>query len=202
MARCSATTRSGKHCTRAARARGLCTQHGTAPAVQSVHLKKGANKPRAGSAAAAAVETAENKEKFLAGFGQIATVTGACEHAGIGRQTHYNWLEDDADYAAAFGHAKEEANDRLEGEARRRAVAGTEEPVFYQGEEISKIRRYSDTLLIFLLKGAKPETYRERHEVTGAGGGPIQHSTVDLAALSVETLKRIKKEIAAARAAK
>ena len=28
------------------------------------------------------------------------------------------------------------------------------------------VREFSDTLLIFLLKGAMPEKYRERHEIT------------------------------------
>lgn len=37
---------------------------------------------------------------------------------------------------------------------------------------------YSDTLLIFQLKGAKPEKYRERIEHSGPDGGPIQIQAV------------------------
>ena len=51
-------------------------------------------------------------------------------------------------------------------------------PVYYQGKEVGQIRKFSDTLLIFLLKGARPETYRERHEHTGKHGGPIQYEDV------------------------
>jgi hypothetical protein len=72
----------------------------------------------------------------------------------------------------------------------RRAHIGVEEPLVYQGEftyerdakgrrKLKKplfIRKYSDALMMFLLKGFKPEKYRERGsvELTGAGGGPIE----------------------------
>jgi hypothetical protein len=39
--------------------------------------------------------------------------------------------------------------------------------VFYQGIQTATVRKYSDTLLIFLLKGRKPERYRERVEHSG-----------------------------------
>ena len=57
---------------------------------------------------------------------------------------------------------------------RRRAVEGVEEPVgWYKGEAGGVVRKYSDTLLIFLLKGRKPEMYRERYEHSGPGGRPV-----------------------------
>ncbi len=201
MAFCRAKTKSGRQCTRVAIKNRLCTQHDAIRASHSSHQKKG-RKPRAGSAAAKALKTAETKTKFLAGFGQIATVTGAAEHAKVSRRVHYLWLEDDADYAAAFTQAQLEANDRLESEARRRAVAGVNEPVYYQGEVVGTVKKHSDTLLIFLLKGAMPDKYRDRHELTGAGGGPIETSSIDLEALSIDTLRRIKKEMAAAKRAR
>ncbi len=36
------------------------------------------------------------------------------------------------------------------------------EPVFYKGKAIAAVRKFSDTLLIFMLKGAKPEKYRDK----------------------------------------
>ena len=52
---------------------------------------------------------------------------------------------------------------------------GVEEPVYHQGVCIDTIHKYSDTLLIFLLKGHAPAKYRENHRVehTGDGGGPL-----------------------------
>ncbi len=84
-------------------------------------------------------------------------------------------MQEDPEYAAAFTEAQEEAADRLEEEARRRAVEGVDEPVFYKGKKCGAIRRYSDSLLIFLLKGVRPEKFKERSstELSGPQGGDI-----------------------------
>ncbi len=127
-------------------------------------------------AKAKANTTELRKKAMLEAFAECGNVTLACEIANIGRTTHYEWLKEDEKYAKAFDNAMEQAADRLEQEARRRAVEGTTKPVFYKGEECGYIREYSDTLLIFLLKGARPEKYKERvhQEQTGPGGGPIE----------------------------
>lgn len=57
--------------------------------------------------------------------------------------------------------SEEDAIELLEGEARRRAYEGTVKPVYYKGEQCGKIREYSDTLMMFILKAKKPE-YRDR----------------------------------------
>ena len=66
-------------------------------------------------------------------------------------------------------HAREGAADTLEAEARRRAIEGVEEPVFHKGEQVGTLRKYSDVLLIFLLKGARPERYRDNYQRAGTG---------------------------------
>lgn len=123
-----------------------------------------------------AAQTAQLKKRVLEAYAECGTVTYAARTAGVGRRTIYDWLEHDPDFARDFDEAGEEAVDSLEKEARRRALDGVVEPVgFHQGVAGEYVRRYSDTLLIFLLKGARPEKYKDRHEHTGAGGGPIQH---------------------------
>lgn len=93
-------------------------------------------------------------------------VTRACEAVGIGRRSVYEWRDDDAEFAAAWNEALEAGTEELEEEARRRALRGTEEPVFYKGEPCGAIRKYSDTLAIFLLKANKPEKYRENINIS------------------------------------
>lgn len=90
--------------------------------------------------------------------------------------TAYNWRSENQEFAAQWESAKEAGVDALEDEARRRAFEGTGKPVFHQGIECGTIQEYSDTLTIFLLKGARPEKYRERvsTELTGKDGGPVQ----------------------------
>ncbi|HWQ42812.1 MAG TPA: helix-turn-helix domain-containing protein [Desulfosporosinus sp.] len=102
------------------------------------------------------------KRAFLAAYAECGTITRAAEIAGIERGTHYEWVKKDLLYAKATEAAYEQAGERLEQEARRRAVEGTQKPVWYQGEQCGVTTEYSDTLLIFLLKGAKPEKYQER----------------------------------------
>lgn len=117
-----------------------------------------------------------SKARFLAAFSRLGNITAAAEKARVSRRIVPHWREHDPAFSAAFDQAAVEATDRLEAEARRRAVDGVDEPVFHRGEEVATVKKYSDLLLIFLLKGALPSKYRERHEVTGAGGGPIELS--------------------------
>lgn len=126
------------------------------------------------------VASLKKKEAFLAAYRENGNITLSAEQIGIARRTHYDWLASDPDYAAAFADAENHAIDRLEQEARRRAVEGTEKPVYQGGKRVGAVREYSDTLLIFLLKGARPEKYRERisTELTGKGGGPLQIADV------------------------
>ena len=97
---------------------------------------------------------------FLAAFRITACLSKAAQAARIGRRRHYHWLEQDPDYRLAFEQAKLEVVGELEDEAVRRACGGWLEPVFYQGRQCGTMRRYSDRLLMFLLKGWRPERYR------------------------------------------
>jgi hypothetical protein len=106
---------------------------------------------------------AQQKRSFLRLMRDTGgNVSRSCESAGISRPTAYEWRESDPEFAAQWNQSVEFGTDELEEEARRRAFAGVDEPVFYQGEECGTVRKYSDTLLIFLLKGRKPDKYRER----------------------------------------
>lgn len=125
------------------------------------------------------------KRKYLAAFAMCGTHVQASKAAGVHRRSHYGWMKKDEAYAAAFAEAVTEACERLEAEAMRRGRDGWNEPVFQGGKKVGVIRRYSDTLLIFTLKGLMPERYRERYEHTGKDGGPIQLQPV---VAKIETL--------------
>ena len=103
--------------------------------------------------------------------------TTACKAAGISRRTPTSkpW-NDDEEYQLAFADAEIMAADKLEEEAIRRAVDGVEEPVgWYKGVAGGTVTRYSDTLLIFLMKGNNPQKYAEFHKHSGGDGPPIKH---------------------------
>jgi hypothetical protein len=114
--------------------------------------------------------TPEKDEKFFDALSVGATVGQAARSVGYGRRTAYEWREADADFAARWHDAIEDAVERMEAEADRRAVDGTLKPVFHLGAEVGYIREFSDTLLIFRLKALRPAVYRERFEHTGHDG--------------------------------
>jgi hypothetical protein len=148
---------------------------------------------------------------FLTTLADTGNVRASCEAAKICRPTAYDCRHADPAFAAAWDSALDEAMDLLEREGWRRARTGIDEPVIYQGElcgawvdakgkEVAKdskgakliplvVKRYSDTLLIFLLKGGRPNKYREtyKHEHTGPEGKPILFIEVPRAAASVES---------------
>lgn len=132
-------------------------------------------------------ETRLKKEAFISAYAQLGIVTSAAKAAGIERKTHYRWLEADAAYRKSVEDAEDQATDRMEQEAWRRAVAGVDKPIYHKGVKVDTIKEWSDLLLIFMLKARRPEKFRERIEHAGPGGGPIQHS-LDLSRLSDQEL--------------
>lgn len=120
--------------------------------------------PRAGDGKKRTSRVQPKKEaEFLAVLRETGgNVSRACNAISLTRTRVYEWRTADPLFAAAWDEAVELGTDELEEEARRRAFSGVDEPVFYQGEECGAVRRYSDTLLIFLLKGRRPDKYRER----------------------------------------
>jgi hypothetical protein len=106
---------------------------------------------------------------FLQRLSECANIRAACIAVGTSRTAVYHRRNTDEKFAQAMALALEDAVDDLELEARRRAYEGCEKPIFHQGEECGRIKEYSDTLMIFLLKAHRPEKYRERYEVKQTG---------------------------------
>ncbi len=83
----------------------------------------------------------------------------------------------DEDFGQAYLEAMDEAVDRLEAEAWRRALDGIEQKLFQAGKLVLDpetnqpiiLRRYSDPLLVMLLKGSRPDKYHAR----GAAALPL-----------------------------
>lgn len=111
---------------------------------------------------------------FLTALSNTGNVRAACTAAKVGRSTVYDRREAAEAFAAAWAEAIEQAADMMEAEALRRAVHGVQEPVYYKGKVVGHVLKYSDVMLIFLLKAARPAKFRERFEHTGKDGGPIE----------------------------
>lgn len=110
--------------------------------------------------------TEEFKEAFLLMLGQVPNITAICRLMNVGTEAVRTARKKDPGFDEGVLAAIDEGYDMLEEEARRRAVDGIVEPVFYRGEQVldakgnpTGIRKYSDQLLIALLKGYRPKKF-------------------------------------------
>jgi hypothetical protein len=120
--------------------------------------------------------TPRARVKFIAVLSDTGNVTTAARAIGLCRETAYRIRKRNAGFAKEWDAALVEAVDGLEAEAYRRGVSGVDEPVFQGGKQVGSTRRYSDMLLLSLLKAHAPDRYRERQSVehSGPAGGAIQ----------------------------
>lgn len=114
------------------------------------------------------------RETFLAELAERGIVQDAATAAGFSRQMFYEWRAADPAFAAAWDTALEISTDRAEREAWRRAVEGVDKPLIGrvgkdQDGVIEIIKEYSDTILLRLLSGRRPEKWRERHQIDHSG---------------------------------
>ena len=116
------------------------------------------------------------KRAVLLAYVECGRVKPACAAARTDFSTHYYWLKQDQTYAEAWKEAEQLCAVRLEDEAIRRAHDGVERTIFHQGIKVGTEHRYSDMLLIFLLKGAKPEKYAEH--VDHQHRGQVEHTLI------------------------
>lgn len=93
-------------------------------------------------------------EAYRKSMGNIAH---ACRTVGIVRQTFYNWMENDPEFAQAVDDAKEEAIDVVETQLMK---------LINEGNVVA--------ILFFLKTRAKARGYVERSELTGPEGRKIE----------------------------
>jgi hypothetical protein len=120
-------------------------------------------------------------DAFLAHLAETGILSDAAAAAGVDRSNVWRRRQDDAEFAQAVEQALDMAADKLEAEARRRALEGVEEPVYQGGQLVGTRTVYSDSLLALLLKGRRKKVFAERIEQTGADGGPVKTQQVVIA---------------------
>ncbi len=130
------------------------------------------------------------QQAFLESYVQTANILTSCNELGISRTMIYYWQEHDTEFMLQFNQADAEANLMIEAEIKRRAIDGVVEPVVSAGQlayeyepmldeltgkqkldskgkpmwqrgAMITVRKYSDTLLIFLAKKRIP-AYRDK----------------------------------------
>ncbi len=122
--------------------------------------------------------------RFLETLARTGNLPVAVDASGVSRHRLHVLRKDDPEFAELWDDAVEAGLDLLEGEAMRRVLEGIEEAVYYHGKRIDTVRRYSDPLLIFLLKTLRSEKYNEKPKVEAEN--PIQRLLREVAEHSPE----------------
>ena len=89
---------------------------------------------------------------FLRRLAHTGSVSDAAQAIGTSRNTLYRLRRSDEGFALRWDMALDGALDEAYTEAHRRAVVGTERPVFHRGRSVGAIRTYNDKLLMSLLR--------------------------------------------------
>ena len=121
------------------------------------------------------------KPAFIEALRATGNVTRAAQYAGRSRNQAYHVRRHSEDFAAQWDEALGEGIDLLDAEARRRAVTGIDKPVFYKGEVVGSIKKYSDSLLMFLLRAHRPQKFRD--------GGKVEQQPAPLMSTLTETAR-------------
>jgi len=119
------------------------------------------------------------KEKFLAELALSGNVSHSGRQVGCCPSDIRDRRKSDPAFDLACQEAMAEYKDKIQYEAYRRAVHGVTREVRYQGEVVGTEQVYSDRLLELELKAKVPEKYKDKKEITGAGGGAVQINIVD-----------------------
>jgi hypothetical protein len=103
--------------------------------------------------------------KFIVCLGHHGNVTWALRQSKLDRGYAYDRRGTDTEFASAWEEARKIGLDVLKDEAWRRAHEGVAEPKFHAGKVCGHVRRYSDALLMFLVKQHDP-SYREHFDIS------------------------------------
>jgi hypothetical protein len=120
----------------------------------------------------------ERQQQFLEYLAETGNVSRAAKLVGSSTARVYAMRHNDPAFRQGWDEAEEIAADRLEAEAWRRAVEGVDEPAVNAGRLVRDeagnavmVRRYSDMLLLALLKAHRPARFNTRLPAGAAAGG-------------------------------
>ncbi|MGC8517924.1 MAG: terminase [Steroidobacteraceae bacterium] len=116
--------------------------------------------------------TEEATQVFLMTYARTGSVTQAAQVSGVARSTWFEARKQSKELAAAWKEAHDIHKESLVDEAVRRAKDGWDEPVFYQGAQCGTVRKFSDNLLMFLIKQRDP-SYRDHSTINLNASGAV-----------------------------
>ncbi len=122
----------------------------------------------------------EQKQKFIQDLALHGNVSEAAKTALVSRSSLYRYRAANPEFAKAWDAAREQATDNLADEAMRRAINGVEEVRYFKGEPVGTVRKYSDQLLMFLLRAYRPQVFGSKQTNELSDGGDDEYDREDL----------------------
>lgn len=102
------------------------------------------------------------ERRWLEAFRREKSVAAACKSANLDRSTVYKRRKENEEFARQWDEIENETIDLLEKSAMARAIAGHDNPIFFDGQEVGRKREYETALTIFMLKKRRPDIYSDK----------------------------------------
>ncbi len=110
------------------------------------------------------------RQRFCELIAEGWSVSAACRVVGIHRSAAYRLRDAHPEFRSAWAEAWESGADMLEDTARELAIEGSLVPVYWQGKVVGHQRRRSEMLLMLLLRGRRPEVFRDHAGIAADDG--------------------------------
>lgn len=104
--------------------------------------------------------TKARRKTFLRHLGRTRNVSSASQACGVSTSILYKLRQKSKAFARDWDNALESYKEVIEQAMHDRAIEGVDEPVFYRGQVVGHIKRFSDVLLLARAKAYIPERYQ------------------------------------------
>lgn len=115
-----------------------------------------------------------NQERFLAALATVPGPYAAIRTTGISVGEYEEWRSRDKfGFLKRFAIAEAQYLESLQAEVVRRGRDGVLEQVYWRGQVVGDVRKYSDNLLMFEVKKRDPE-YRDNYQIVLPDSTPLR----------------------------
>jgi hypothetical protein len=125
------------------------------------------------------------KEVFLAELRKYGILGDACRAARVSWDTIDKYRSEDAEFAARYSEALEEAVDRVEKQAMKIAGEGIRRPIYRKGELVGYQMEPEPGMIQFVLRTRRRDRYADKLEVNHSGAVGHVHATAEQLAAAV-----------------
>lgn len=151
--------------------------------VKKIKLIPGKDRSRTGPTAL----SLKRRKVFLAVLSRTGKVAEAARAVGYKDSNYLRRIYiSDEEFAKQWDAAWDAASDIFEEEVVRRAIDGVREPQYYKGKVAGYTLKYSDQLLMFLLRAARPDKFADRRKIESTIEGRIGVAVLPMTAPSLE----------------